>query len=248
MQRDQSRDLLQRLIRDSLSPMNITENSVPRFSGVVFDMDGVLCDSEPFICEAAMRMFAQRYGVTVQANDFLPFVGQGENRYIGGVAEKHGIELDIEADKNLTYEIYLEIIRGRLGPLPGVVEFVQGCRKLDMKAAVATSADEMKMVGNLREIGLEQKTFDICVNGLDVEHKKPDPEIFLLAIQRLELSPGQCLVVEDAPSGIVAGKAAGAMCLGLTTSFNDEELRQAGADWTAADLADEALVKVLLME
>ncbi|MEA1949888.1 MAG: HAD-IA family hydrolase [Planctomycetota bacterium] len=228
--------------------MNITENSVPRFGGVVFDMDGVLCDSEPFICEAAMRMFAQRYGATVRTDDFLPFVGQGENRYIGGVAEKHGIELDIEADKNFTYEIYLEIIRDRLGPLPGVVEFVKSCRKLGMKAAVATSADEMKMVGNLREIGLEQKTFDVCVNGLDVVHKKPDSEIFLLAIERLGLSPEQCLVVEDAPSGIVAGKAAGASCLGLTTSFNDEELHQAGADWTAADLSEEALTDVLVME
>ena len=132
--------------------MNITEKSVPRFRGVVFDVDGVLCDSEPFICEAAMQMFDQRYGTTVQADDFLPFVGQGENRYIGGVAEKYGIKLDIEADKTRTYEIYLEIIRGRLGPLPGVVEFVRDCRKLGMKAAVATSADEMKMLGNISEI------------------------------------------------------------------------------------------------
>lgn len=218
--------------------MNITEKSVARFRGVVFDMDGVLCDSEPFICEAAMRMFAQRYGVTVKAGDFLPFVGQGENRYIGGVGEKYGIELDIEADKTLTYEIYLQIIRGRLGPLPGVSAFVKRCRKLGMKAAVATSADEMKMVGNLREIGLDQETFDVCVNGLDVEHKKPDPEIFLLAIERLGLSPEQCLVVEDAPSGLIAGKAAGAMCLGLTTSFSAEELLEAGADWIGDDLAD----------
>ncbi len=226
--------------------MNITEKCVPRFRGVVFDMDGVLCDSEPFICEAAMRMFAQRYETTVQADDFIPFVGQGENRYIGGVAEKYGIDLDMEADKALTYETYLQIIRGRLGPLPGVASFVDHCRSLGMKAAVATSADKTKMVGNLREIGLAQEIFDVCVNGLDVENKKPDPEIFLLAIKQLGLSPQQCLVVEDAPSGIVAGKAAGAMCLGLTTSFNDQELRQAGADWIATDLADEITEGVLV--
>ena len=238
--------MLDTLIHASLSPMNITEKCVARFRGVVFDMDGVLCDSEPFICEAAMRMFAQRYATTVEADDFLPFVGQGENRYIGGVAEKYGIELDIEADKALTYEIYLDIIRGRLRPLPGVASFVDRCRSLGMKAAVATSADETKMIGNLREIGLARETFDICVNGLDVEHKKPDPEIFLLAIRRLGLLPEQCLVVEDAPSGIVAGKSAGAMCLGLTTSFNDQELRQAGADWTAADLADKITEEILV--
>lgn len=228
--------------------MNITEKSVPRFRGVVFDMDGVLCDSEPFICEAAMRMFAQRYATKVEADDFLPFVGQGENRYIGGVAEKYGIELNVEADKALTYKIYLEIIRGRLGPLPGVASFVDRCRSLGMKAAVATSADETKMVGNLLEIGLVRETFDVCVNGLDVENKKPHPEIFLLAIRRLGLSPEQCLIVEDAPSGILAGKAAGAMCLGLTTSFCVEELLDAGADWVGADLADAVTEYILCGE
>ena len=64
--------------------------------GVIFDMDGVLCDSEPFICEAACRMFHETHRVAVRPEDFVPFVGMGENRYLGGVAEKHGIRLDIE--------------------------------------------------------------------------------------------------------------------------------------------------------
>ena len=209
-----------------------------RFRGVVFDMDGVLCDSEPFICEAATRMFAERYGMTVQADDFLPFVGAGENRYLGGVAEKYGIALDLEADKRRTYEIYLDIIRGRLEPLGGVREFIADCRRLGMKLAVATSADEVKMQGNLQQIGLPPATFDVCVNGLLVTNKKPHPEIFSMAIHRLGITPAEALVVEDAPNGIVAGKAAGARCLGLTTSFSAEDLRTAGADWIAPDLAN----------
>jgi len=200
-------------------------------------MDGVLCDSEPFICEAAVRMFAERHGLTVRREDFIPFVGAGENRYLGGVAEKYGVRLDLEPDKRRTYEIYLEIIRGRLGPLAGVREFLAECRCLGMKAVVATSADEVKMRGNLREIGLPPEMFDVTVNGLEVVHKKPHPEIFLLAIRRLGLPPEVCLVVEDAPNGIVAGKAAGARCLGLTTSFSAEQLLAAGADWTAPHLA-----------
>ncbi len=177
-----------------------------RFRGLVFDMDGVLCDSEPFICEAAMRMFAERHDLQVRPEDFLPFVGAGEDRYLGGVAERYGIQWDRQEDKRRTYQIYLEIIRGRLQPLAGASEFIARCRQLGMRLAVATSADAVKMRGNLAEIGLPPERFDVCVNGLDVVHKKPDPEIFSLAIRRLGLTPGECLVVEDAPNGIRAGR------------------------------------------
>ena len=229
--------------------MNTNTQSPPRFRGIVFDMDGVLCDSEPFICEAAMQMFAQRYQLVVRPEDFLPFVGAGEDRYLGGVAERYGCRWDPQEDKKRTYQIYLDIIRGRLEPLAGVAEFIAGCRRLGIRLAVATSADAVKMQGNLAEIGLPPEAFDVCVNGLEVVHKKPDPEIFLLAIHRLGLQPQQCLVVEDAPNGIRAGRAAGAMCLGLTTSFSPSELRAAGAHWTAPDLAHvpvEVMVEVMV--
>jgi HAD superfamily hydrolase (TIGR01509 family) len=217
--------------------MNARESRSSAFRGVIFDMDGVLCDSEPFICEAAIRMFADRHRVKALPGDFVPFVGAGEDRYLGGVAEKHGVQLDLEADKKYTYDTYLQIIRRRLQPLPGVREFIAACRDRGLKLAVATSADLVKLQGNLREIGVPMTTFDACVNGLEVEHKKPDPEIFLLAAERLGLPASDCLVVEDAPNGIRAGKAAGARCLGLTSSFDAKTLRAAGADWIAPDLA-----------
>jgi len=206
-------------------------------AGVIFDMDGVLCDSEAFICRAARRMFAETYGADVRAEDFIPFVGAGENRYLGGVAEKHGIDWNLQRDKARTYAIYLEIIAGRLEPLPGVGEFVRQCRDRGLKLAVATSADRIKMDGNLREIGIPAETFDACVTGTDVNHKKPHPEIFLTAARRVALGPERCLVVEDAPNGVLAAKAAGAACLGLTTSFGARELRRSGADWIAPNLA-----------
>jgi len=214
--------------------MQATDTSL---RAVVFDMDGVLCDSEPFICEAACRMFAELYGRTVAEEDFIPFVGTGENRYIGGVAEKRGIEIDVDEAKRRTYEIYLEIIRGRLRPLAGAREFVAECRRRGLKLAVATSADEVKMRGNLAEIDLPPGLFDVTVNGLDIERKKPHPDIFLLAARRLGLRPERCLVVEDAPNGVSAAKAAGSPCLAVTSSFEADRLRECGADWAAPDLA-----------
>lgn len=203
-------------------------------AGVIFDMDGVLLDSEPFICKAAMMMFAQR-GLTVQAEDFLPFVGAGENRYIGGVAEKYNFPIDTERDKKRTYDIYLDIIKGQLKPLPGVHDFITRCRQMHKKIALASSADLRKVQGNLAEINLPFSLFDAVVTGEDVVHKKPAPEIFLLAASRMDLPAGECLVVEDAVNGVAAAKAAGAHCLALTTSFTAEQLN--GADWFAPNLA-----------
>ena len=176
--------------------------------GVIFDMDGVLADSEEFICEAAIRMFAE-HGVTVKPEDFVPWVGTGENTYIGNVAKQNGFSIDIERDKARTYEIHGEIIRGKLKPLPGAHSFSEQCRSLGLKVDLATSADRVKMVDVLREIELPPESFDAVVNGLDVERRKPHPDIFLEAARRLNLPPENCLVVEDSTSGLAAGLAAG---------------------------------------
>jgi HAD superfamily hydrolase (TIGR01509 family) len=204
---------------------------------VLFDMDGVLVDSEAFIAEAAIVMLAERYGVTATRADFLPFVGTGENRFIGGVAEKYGVEIDIEADKARTYDLYFELIRGRLAEMPGAVAFVRGCRERGLKTAIATSADRRKLEANLGEIGLSEADFDAAVDGLEVQRRKPFPDIYLEAARRLGLGPEACLVVEDAVSGVKAAKAAGAACLALGGSFTEAELRAAGADWYAQDLS-----------
>ena len=202
---------------------------------VLFDMDGVLVDTERQICLAAIQMFKE-LGVTVQPDDFLPFVGAGENRYLGGVAEKYGVNLNIDVAKVRTYTIYGEIVHKRLKPLSGVHEFITRCRTHGVRTAIATSADFMKMEINLREIGLPAETFDATVNGLEVAHKKPSPEIYLTAARKIGVEPSRCLVVEDAINGIQAAKAAGMYCLALTTSFNARQLQQ--ADWICRDLSE----------
>jgi HAD superfamily hydrolase (TIGR01509 family) len=213
--------------------MTDKSNSLPY--GVIFDMDGVLVDSEPFICRAACQMFAE-LGLKVRPEDFIPFIGTGENRYIGGPAEKYGYVLDLPKAKKRTYDIYLEIIRGALRPLPGVYAFIEQCRRAGKKIAVASSADRRKVEGNLREIGLADDVFDAVVSAEDAEHKKPAPDLFLAAAKRMGLETRQCLVVEDAVSGVQAARAAGARCLALTTSFPQEALN--GADFFAANLAE----------
>jgi len=206
--------------------------------GIIFDMDGVLCDSEPYICEAACLMFERVHKQKVQPEDFVPFVGTGEDRYLGGVAEKYGVKLSMPANKVQTYDIYLEIIKGRLPPLPGAVAFIDLLHRSGKKRAVATSADRVKLDGNLAQIGLPPDKFNAVVTGDDVQRKKPDPQIFQLAAQKLGLEPSRCMVVEDAPNGVRAAKAAGCLCLGLTSSFSEAMLRAEGVDFIAPNLRD----------
>ena len=207
------------------------------FAGVIFDMDGVLCDSEDFMAEAAAAMFAETHGLTVHPDEFRPFRGMGEDRYLGGVARNHQVTLDLPVAKQRAYEIFLQRIPGRLHALPGAVEFIAGCRARGLKLAVATSADRMKLNGMLPEIGLPHQLFDAIVTGSDVTSKKPNPEIFLAAAKLIGLPATACLVVEDAASGVQAAKAAGSRCLALTTSLAADVLRGLGADWVAGDLA-----------
>lgn len=203
--------------------------------GVLFDMDGVLVDSEEYICKAAIMMFRE-YGINASPDDFHPFVGMGENSYIGGVAGKYGMKVDIGIIKARTYAIYELITRGKLLPLPGAKDFIDNCLKKGLRIALATSADRIKMEINLRETGIPLNLFHATVNGLDIERKKPFPDIYLKASEMTGLKPEECLVVEDAVSGVKAAKSAGCRCLAVTTSFAGEALHE--ADWICRSLSD----------
>jgi len=193
---------------------------------VIFDMDGVLTDSEPLINAAAIEMFREK-GLAVRPEDFLPFVGTGEDRYIGGVAETYGFALDLPAAKKRTYEIYLELVPHRLKAFPGAQRLVRLCQSAGLRVAVASSADEIKIRANLTRIGLPLELWDAVIAGQDVAAKKPAPDIFLAAAARLHLAPQNCAVVEDAVNGVQAAKAAGMRCIALAQTFPADRLRDA---------------------
>jgi beta-phosphoglucomutase len=200
---------------------------------VLFDMDGVLVDTEELTFLAAQQMF-EEHGIAVTREDFRPYIGTGENSYIGNVARQYGFPVDIQRDKKRMYDLFGVLAKGRLKALPGVQDFIKACRSKGLKLAVATSADHVKMMINLRETGLDQETFDVLVNGQEVRNKKPHPEIYLTTASKLGISPDECLVAEDAVNGIEAAKAAGMKCLAITNSFSGKELSK--ADWICDSL------------
>ena len=122
------------------TPNHPVMNARPRtIAGVIFDMDGVLVESEPFIAEAAVRMFAEK-GVHVRPDDFRPFIGMGEDRFLGGVAEARAWSWTCPATRTGPMRPIFELIPGRLEHLPGVAGFIDRCRGLGLKLAVASSA------------------------------------------------------------------------------------------------------------
>jgi HAD superfamily hydrolase (TIGR01509 family) len=200
---------------------------------VLFDMDGVLVDTEELTFRSAQQMFKE-HGFFVTREDFRPYIGTGENSYIGNVARKYGFQVDIPRDKERMYTIFGHLAKGNLKALPGVAGFIKVCRDQGLKLAVATSADYVKMMINLKETGLDPDHFDALVNGQDIINKKPDPEIYLKTASILGVNPDECLVVEDAVNGIDAAKAAGMRCLAVTNSFGRNELGM--ADWICDSL------------
>jgi len=207
---------------------------------VIFDMDGVLTDSEPLINEAAIAMFKEK-GLTAQPEDFIPFVGAGEERYVGGVAEKYNFPLDPVEGKHRTYEIYFDLVPNKLQAFPGVLELVEACRGAGLRVVVASSADGNKVRVNLQNIGLPNESWDAVIGGELVEHKKPAPDIFLLAAKKLGIDPAECVVVEDAVNGIQAAKAAGMRTVGVAHTLPAKDLQ-------AADVVREKIADIQLSD
>jgi len=189
-------------------------------------MDGVLVNSEPLINAAAIAMFKEK-GLVVQPDDFLPFVGAGEDRYIGGVAEKYHFPLEVPQAKKRTYEIYLDLVPTQLDAFPGVHALVETCRQAGLLVAVASGTDRIKAIASLQKIGLPEDAWDTVVTGEQVKHNKPAPDIFLITAQKLGISPAACVVLEDSVNGIRAARVAGMRCIAVAHTFPADRLQEA---------------------
>jgi HAD superfamily hydrolase (TIGR01509 family) len=201
---------------------------------VIFDMDGVLVDSEPVITEAAI-LGLREYGVQAVPEDFIPFVGTGEDRFIGGVAEKYGAVYEIEMKKRV-YQIYLNIVQEKIKVFEGVHTLLNLLQEKGIPFAVGSSADRIKVDANLKAADIPIGWFSAVVSGENVQNKKPAPDVFLQAAQAMGVQPVDCIVVEDAVNGIRAAKAGGMKCIAVTTSFSEEELLKENPDSICRDI------------
>ena len=200
--------------------------------GLIFDVDGVIADTERVNRRVSIRVFDDLFGLKgVKDADFTAGLGRGAHEYIKAAARVHNLSLtDEQLEQAVKYrqELFLQVLKTEpLPAYPGVLELIDsGLASDDFQVAIATSGTREKSKAALEAARIPY-TRMVYVNGNDVTHKKPDPELFLVAAQRMGLEPARCVVIEDAPNGVQAAKAAGARCIAVTNTTPAEELTQA---------------------
>jgi len=203
-----------------------------RLYGLIFDVDGVIADTEAVNAQVTARVFAELFGIeNVVRADFDAGIGRGAAEYVKAGARAHGVEPtddQVREATNLRQEYFLNVLnQAPLPPFPGVLELMaEALDSPDFKTAIATSGTLIKSraVLNAAKVPYEQMVY---INGNDVTHQKPDPQLFLLAAQAMKIPPPDCVVIEDAPNGVQAAKAAGAKCIAVTNTTTAENLAQA---------------------
>ena len=176
--------------------------------GVLFDMDGTMLDTEP-ISMACWRKSSAHFDITIDDELMNTFFGKN----LVGIEEilRDAFGIDEEAVKIVEgRQIYYRAHLGEYGaPLkPGLIEILEYLKSKNIPAVVCTSTDKVTGEKLLKKVGVYDY-FDDFVYGDMVTRTKPDPEGFLMAAKAIGMDPKECLVVEDSPNGVLAGKAAG---------------------------------------
>lgn len=198
-----------------------------KIEAVLFDIDGVLVDSERIIENVSVSVFKE-FGIDVDTSIYPPLLGAGDRTFIEGVANYYNHPLDFEKTKSLIYKRYEEVL-GSVGPISGVVEFLDALKKSNIKIALASSAPFSKIKMNLKVIGKSESFFDAIISGDDISKNKPSPEIYILAGKKVSTPMKNCLVVEDSTNGVISAYNSGASVLGITSTFEKAELLKLGA-------------------
>ena len=202
--------------------------------GLIFDMDGVLVDSEPLHKRAKELAFAE-IGIFLAEHVYDSYKGRPDRTMMPEVLNAHGRASEAERVLHRKKEFY-EQIEHDLHPIPGAADFVRWAAAR-FRMALATSATPRNRAQVLRTLGIED-CFQSIVDAERFQCPKPDPEIFQVALRELALLPQQVWVIEDSIAGIGAGRAAGTFTVGITTTFDRQRLLSAGADLVVDSFAE----------
>ena len=211
--------------------------AAPRPLAVVFDMDGVLLDSEPIGYEA-MRLVMRGQGAPYDEVENDEFVGRTTAESFRVLRARRGLRPEIAELVRQFCEAKIRLIKESARPLPGVPEVLERVRAAGYRLALASSAEIPIIAATVETLGLVS-CFELRVSGEEVPRGKPAPDVFLETARRLALAPRDCLVVEDSRNGLLAARAAGMRCAVVPCSAT------LGHDFTEADYRLRTLTELL---
>jgi len=192
---------------------------------VIFDMDGVIIDSEPVYFKIDKQMF-EELNIAVSFEEHCSYVGTSSQNMWNTIIMKHGIADQAEELIKKEYSLYLEHLANAddLKPIDGVVELINELYANNFKLVLASSSRMETIDLVLNKFNLAE-LFMAKVSGFELAHSKPHPEIFLKSAQLIKSKPAECIVIEDSKNGVTAAKAAGMKCIGfLNPSSGDQDL------------------------
>jgi HAD superfamily hydrolase (TIGR01509 family) len=180
----------------------------------IFDMDGVIVDSEPLHSRVKLATF-RHYGIAFAEPELEKYMGRTTRALFQDAVRTAG-RTDIDVEEMIAYKhaLYLDILRhdDAVQPVAGIMSLCRELAACHIPAALASSAARIVIEALLKKFGLADY-FQSVLSGADLPKGKPDPAVYLLSAERLGVNPADCVVLEDAASGVAAAKAAGMYCI-----------------------------------
>ena len=179
---------------------------------VIFDMDGVIVDSEPIHNEAEKKSLS-KYELDITTEEMESYTGATAKFMYEDLIRKYNIDTTFEKIFDEKEEILYRLFEGNLFPIKGILELIKGIKEKKIKLGLASSSHR-KFINFILEKLEFKDFFETVVGAEDITYSKPNPEIFLKSTMLLNVKPNECVVIEDAKLGVEAAKNAGMKCIG----------------------------------
>ncbi|PHI30503.1 hexitol phosphatase HxpB [Budvicia aquatica] len=176
--------------------------------GIIFDMDGVLVDSEPVWMAVEQDIYLKQYGVQLTSDDFIDSAGIRVDKLLATHHQRYSLPMEDVPQRAI--DVVTEVgrrIQSSPIPMPGVFELLETIKQHGLPMVVASSSPKKQIARVLEALNITHY-FSHQVSAEGLVNGKPHPAVFLLAAEKLGLTPEQCIVIEDAINGMVAAKAA----------------------------------------
>lgn len=190
---------------------------------IIFDVDGVLVDSMRFQADAWVEVFRE-IGISIKREDIYELEGSNNKRLIESIFEKVGKEPEPWHLEQLPEKKLEALNFDQIKPFKGILDCLKELKRYFKLAMVSGShADTVNKVVSK----FFSNYFDVVITGSDLDRGKPDPDPYLEALEKLDLTKNECIVVENAPLGVTAAKRAGLYCVAVASMLKPEELQHA---------------------